>query len=140
MTVQTIISFLGRQSQIFVAKMYVCIYVFMYVCIQRADNDLILLSQSKYKNLYLLQGVDDRCGSGSSPVGPAEQVNGSKNSPRYVLNEAFEQALVLLRADVVFLCLQSGLPAAMLWPSEAILLNLHLLQRHMQRALLPVEG
>lgn len=60
-----------------------------------------------------------------------------KGSSRYVLNESFEQALTLLRADVVFLCVQNGLPAAVLWPSEAILLNLDLLQRHMQRMLQP---
>lgn len=98
--------------------------------------------------------MKESCSSGSAPAfkkeveeentGKDKEEDGSmgrRGSPRYVLNDQFEQALTLLRADVVFLCLQSGLPAAVLWPSEAILLNLDLLQRHMQRMLLPAtEG
>ena len=77
---------------------------------------------------------------GEEEEGSKERRRRRRGPPRYMLNDTFEQALTLLRADVVFLCLQSALPAAMLWPSEAILLNLDLLQRHMQRMLLPVEG
>lgn len=46
------------------------------------------------------------------------------------VNPEFPKALMLLRADVVSLCLKVGLHPSKLWPSEAMLLNLKLLEEH----------
>ena len=50
----------------------------------------------------------------------------------FVINDSFEQAVTLLRADVVSLCLHCGMAPSSLRPSEAILLNLDELRRHLQ--------
>eukprot|EP01032_Pedospumella_encystans_P016272 gene16272-18570_t len=55
-------------------------------------------------------------------------VNGDMRE--YALNSNFSMALVLLQANVVALCVRAGLSAESLWPAEAMLLNLHLLQQH----------
>lgn len=49
---------------------------------------------------------------------------------QYALNSTFGTALTLLQADIVVLCLSAGVPAEQLWPPEAMLFNLHLLQEH----------
>lgn len=51
----------------------------------------------------------------------------------YAVNASFPSALVLLQADVVALCLAAGLEGEHLWPAEAMLLNLHLLQTHCEQ-------
>lgn len=43
----------------------------------------------------------------------------------FEVNRAFPQALTLLQANVVALCLRAGLPPDGIWPPQAILLNLH---------------
>lgn len=46
--------------------------------------------------------------------------------------EQFTIALQLLQNDIVALCIRAGVPVAMLWPAEAMLLNLHSLRLHIQ--------
>lgn len=46
----------------------------------------------------------------------------------WVLNTVFLEALALLRADVVCLCLKVGVPLPSLWPAECLLLNLYSIQ------------
>jgi hypothetical protein len=48
---------------------------------------------------------------------------------QYSLNPNFGTALVLLQANIIDLCLGAGLHAEELWPPEAMLFNLHLLQK-----------
>lgn len=52
----------------------------------------------------------------------------SSVNDKYILNHAFSQALTLLQADVVTLCIRVGIPPECLWPPQAILLNLSELQ------------
>lgn len=49
------------------------------------------------------------------------------------VNATFSQALRLLQADIVSLCVKMGLPAAGLWPPSALLLNLHALKEHVEQ-------
>ncbi len=44
---------------------------------------------------------------------------------KHIVNPAFPQALTLLQADVVSLCMHAGIPPEFLWPPPAMLLNLH---------------
>lgn len=53
---------------------------------------------------------------------------------QYAVNATFAAALVLLQADVVALCVRAGLAAESLFPAEAMLWNLHLLQQHCTQA------
>lgn len=55
-------------------------------------------------------------------------VNGDMRE--YAINLHFPTALVLLQANVVALCVRAGLSADVLWPAEAMLLNIHLLQQY----------
>ena len=48
-----------------------------------------------------------------------------KDDHSYILNESFSEALLLLRANVISLCVYGGVPITKIWPPEAILLNLH---------------
>jgi hypothetical protein len=52
-----------------------------------------------------------------------------KSSNTWSVRPYFVSAFVLLRADVLALCLRAGIAPEMLFPSEAILLNLYLLHR-----------
>lgn len=60
----------------------------------------------------------------------AVKANAYGEPREYMVNSTFPAALVLLQADVIALCVRAGLSAATLWPAEAMLLNLHLLQLH----------
>ena len=51
----------------------------------------------------------------------------------YTANTNFPVALALLQANIVSLCLSAGISADTLWPAEAMLLNLHLLQQHYEQ-------
>jgi hypothetical protein len=51
------------------------------------------------------------------------------------INSDFSQAIVLLQANIVTLCIKSGLQASSLWPAEALLLNLKTLEMFAERAL-----
>lgn len=48
---------------------------------------------------------------------------------QYSVNPNFSTAVVLLQADIIELCLRAGLQGEELWPPEAMLLNLYLLQK-----------
>lgn len=43
----------------------------------------------------------------------------------YLVNSAFPQAVTLLQANVVSLCMRAGVPPESLWPPQAVLLNLY---------------
>lgn len=66
----------------------------------------------------------------------ALQVDGENASDDYDLDEMgainpdFPKALMLLKANVVSLCGKFGLHPSKLWPSDAMLLNLKLLEEH----------
>jgi len=45
----------------------------------------------------------------------------------------FAIALQLLQSDVITLCIRAGVPVSKLWPAEAMLLNLHELEKFCQR-------
>lgn len=45
-------------------------------------------------------------------------------------NSTFSAALALLRANITVLCLRAGIPPEILFPSQAILLNLHILHKY----------
>lgn len=60
-------------------------------------------------------------------TGPGDEVR------EYAVNANFPAALVLLQANVISLCLKSGLYAESLWPAEAMLLNMHVLKRHCEQ-------
>ena len=47
----------------------------------------------------------------------------------WIANSSFSSAMALLRANVITLCLRTGIMPEKLYPSEAILLNLHVLHR-----------
>jgi len=66
--------------------------------------------------------------SSSSTVVAKAIVNGDMRE--YAINLSFSTALVLLQANVVALCVRAGVSADSLWPAEAMLLNLQLLQQH----------
>ena len=42
----------------------------------------------------------------------------------WTLNNSFQAALTLLRANIIVLCIRVGMEPMSLWPSQAILLNL----------------
>ena len=45
----------------------------------------------------------------------------------------FATALQLLQNDVITLCIRAGVPVSKLWPAEAMILNLHELEKFCQR-------
>jgi hypothetical protein len=45
----------------------------------------------------------------------------------------FAIALQLLQSDIITLCIRAGVPVSKLWPAEAIVLNLHELEKFCQR-------
>ncbi len=66
--------------------------------------------------------------SSSSSVVARAIVDGDMRE--YAINTTFSAALVLLQANVVALCVRAGVSADSLWPAEAMLWNLQLLQQH----------
>ena len=48
-------------------------------------------------------------------------------------DDDFAIALQLLQNDVITLCIRAGVPVSKLWPAEAMLLNLHELEKFCQR-------
>ena len=48
----------------------------------------------------------------------------------WVLNKSFPLALHLLQSDVVALCLQAGVEPSDMWPPEAMILNLLVLEEY----------
>ena len=63
----------------------------------------------------------------------------SSSSSKYALTaeamnqEDFAIALQLLQNDVSVLCIRAGVPISKLWPGEAMLLNLHALDVHIEK-------
>ena len=53
-----------------------------------------------------------------------------KNLNTQIKNEDFQFGLTLLQANIIALCLKSGIKPHQLYPREALLLNLHILQQH----------
>jgi hypothetical protein len=60
--------------------------------------------------------------------GPRQQA-----APVVTPNPEFRLAVSLLGADVIYLCLQLGIPPSSLFPEPAVLLNLHVMYRHLLR-------
>lgn len=58
--------------------------------------------------------------------------NRNKQSSTVIPNPSFPDAVLLLRANILSLCLRLGVPRNDLWPPQALLLNLHELQLFMQ--------
>lgn len=52
------------------------------------------------------------------------------NESDWITNPSFPLALSIFRANVIALCVRSGIDPSALWPSEAILLNLNTLYLH----------
>ena len=65
-------------------------------------------------------------GRGSKSLGRKDDNDGNMND-EWIPNPSFPMALSLFRANVISLCLRSGIEGSSLWPHEAILLNLDLL-------------
>lgn len=59
----------------------------------------------------------------------AANKSGEGTQGDWILNPSFSVALSLFRANVITLCLRSGIEGSVLWPHEAILLNLDVLQK-----------
>eukprot|EP01039_Chlorochromonas_danica_P003007 gene3007-3281_t len=64
----------------------------------------------------------------------------SSSSSQYSINENFQQAFSLLCVDILVLCVGVGLTPADLFPPQALLLNLHLIERHCRERLVTLEG
>jgi hypothetical protein len=62
-----------------------------------------------------------------NPIG--EQMDFPEHTP----NPIFAQTMVLLQADILALCIQSGIKADDLFPPQAMLLNLNRLQQHCEQ-------
>ena len=81
------------------------------------------------------------------------KLSGSSSEPAVVpydvhedlhINPTFSQALLLLEADIISLCVKLGISPATLWPPCALLLNLHMLKEFVDQFIaankLPVES
>ena len=58
----------------------------------------------------------------------------------YVINESFPEAVMLLQADIISLCLSAGMCAPDLWPPQALLMNLYALHQHCRDVCLALEA
>lgn len=74
---------------------------------------------------------------GASAPAHAHVPPGAPKHPAHIVspNPEFKLAVTLLGADAIYLCLQLGISPSSLFPEPAVLLNLHVLYRHLlQRA------
>jgi hypothetical protein len=85
-----------------------------------------------YSNSYSSSGSSSQgqMKSNKPAAAAAHQQPDALLPPGWIPNDSFQQALILLRANVIALCLRSGLRAETLWPPEAILLNMKVLEEH----------
>lgn len=90
----------------------------------------LIQQRLQYAQCAVLQEEDNEnteaAHSNNTPTGRA--------STRYILNDAateeFAIAMQLLQNNVIILCIRAGVPVDLLWPAEAVLLNLHVLEEY----------
>mmetsp|Transcript_3394 Transcript_3394/g.8071 ORF Transcript_3394/g.8071 Transcript_3394/m.8071 type:complete len:521 (+) Transcript_3394:109-1671(+) len=99
--------------------------------IERSFDATIVAQRLTHATAAILTDVDTTADASTS--------NNSASSKFALSSKAMHQgddfaiALQLLQNDVITLCIRAGVPVSKLWPAEAMLLNLHELEKFCQR-------
>ena len=98
--------------------------------IERSFDATIVAQRLNHATSAILTDVDTT----------ADTTNNNSASSKFALScktmhqgDDFAIALQLLQNDVITLCIRAGVPVSKLWPAEAIVLNLHELEKFCQR-------
>jgi len=99
--------------------------------IERSFDATIVAQRLSHATAAILTDVDTT----------ADATNNNSASSKYALSckamhqgdDDFAIALQLLQNNVITLCIRAGVPVSKLWPAEAMLLNLHELEKFCQR-------
>jgi hypothetical protein len=95
-------------------------------------------NQFSWTSMASLRASESRPSVPGSTVSPSPSPSatvlndgaGDASIKTWVPNSSFNKAVALLQADIVALCIQSGIEPEKLWPPPALLMNLSVLHAH----------